>query len=46
MIISKEIKLTSITIVVVKFDEVTKEIEIGVSPSAEHEKHAIAVPVR
>ena len=29
-----------------KFDEVTKEIEIGVSPSDEHEKHALAVPVR
>ena len=46
MIISKEIKLTSIRIVVIKFEEVTKEIEIGVSPNAEHEKHALAVPVR
>ena len=46
MIITKEIKLTSITIVVLKFDEVSKEIEIDVSPNAEHEKHALAVPVR
>ena len=46
MIISKEIKLTSIRIVVIKFEEVTKEIEIGVSPNAEHEKHALAVTVR
>ena len=46
MIISKEIKFTSITIVVINFNKVAKEIEIGVSPNAEHEKHALAVPVR
>ena len=46
MIISKEIKFTSIRIVIVKFEEVAKEIEIGVSPNTEHEKHALAVPVR